>query len=80
MFYTTTVTLIFALAMAMHIPELNIDANVKTLVFVAWGLYGVIPTVHWTVKNGGFENPLVAVSCLYIENSTRYTVLKEQTK
>ncbi|CAH1098795.1 unnamed protein product [Psylliodes chrysocephalus] len=61
MFYTTTVTLIFALAMAMHIPELNIDANVKTLVFVAWGLYGVIPTVHWTVKNGGFENPLVAI-------------------
>ncbi|CAG9863456.1 unnamed protein product [Phyllotreta striolata] len=61
MFYTITVTLIFAVAMALHIPELNVDSNVKTIVFVAWGLYGVIPTIHWTIKNGGFDNPLVNV-------------------
>ncbi|XP_057662884.1 progestin and adipoQ receptor family member 3 [Diorhabda carinulata] len=61
LFYTSTVTVIFAIAMTLHIPHFNIHSNIKTIVFVAWGLYGVIPTIHWTIINGGFENPLVCI-------------------
>ncbi|XP_023022760.1 progestin and adipoQ receptor family member 3 [Leptinotarsa decemlineata] len=59
MFYLLTVTLIFIFAMVLQVPSLNVNANVKMLVFVAWGAYGVIPTIHWTVRMGGFDNPLV---------------------
>nr|CAH7751470.1 unnamed protein product [Callosobruchus chinensis] len=59
MFYLTSVTLIFVVAMILQIPSLNIDPNVKMIVFVAWGCYGVIPTIHWTFKMGGLDNPVV---------------------
>lgn len=51
--------------MVLQVPKLDIHANIKMLVFVAWACYGVIPTLHWTFRMGGFENPLVAVSNEY---------------
>ncbi|KAJ8977550.1 hypothetical protein NQ317_018663 [Molorchus minor] len=59
-FYLSTVTLIFVIAMMLQIPKFKINDNVKMLVFVAWAAYGVIPTLHWTIHMGGFENPVVA--------------------
>lgn len=56
-----SVTFIFAIAMVLQIPKLNVDSNIKMIVFVAWALYGVIPTFHWHALMGGFKNPLVQV-------------------
>ncbi|XP_018567253.1 progestin and adipoQ receptor family member 3 [Anoplophora glabripennis] len=60
-FYLTTITIIFVIAMILQVPKLNIHCNIKMLVFVAWACYGVIPTIHWTIAMGGFENPVVAL-------------------
>lgn len=60
-FYLSTVTFIFVLAMILQIPQLNVDQYVQMFVFVGWAAYGVVPTFHWTVTMGGFENPLVAL-------------------
>ena len=43
-------------------PRLNVSSNLKLMVFVAWGAYGVVPTFHWTVIMGGIANPVVEVS------------------
>ncbi|KAJ8962196.1 hypothetical protein NQ318_018163 [Aromia moschata] len=59
-FYLSTVTLIFTIAMLLQVPRFNINSNVKTLVFVAWGCYGVIPTFHWTYNMGVLKIPLFA--------------------
>lgn len=56
--------------MVLQIPKLNVSANIKMLVFIAWAAYGVLPTMHWTFIMGGFDNPVVAVSNLF----TSYTV------
>ncbi|KAJ8911588.1 hypothetical protein NQ315_016125, partial [Exocentrus adspersus] len=60
-FYLTTITFIFILAMILQIPRLNVNSNLKMMVFVAWACYGVIPTLHWTFHMGGFENPVVCL-------------------
>ncbi|KAJ9594683.1 hypothetical protein L9F63_014017, partial [Diploptera punctata] len=59
MFYLITVCLIFVFAMILQIPKLEIDSNTKLIVFLLWAAYGVVPTFHWTVVMGGFENPVV---------------------
>lgn len=61
-FYLISVTLIFVAAMIIQIPKFEVHSNVKTLVFIAWAAYGVVPTLHWSYIMGGFENPVVAVS------------------
>lgn len=48
--------------MIIQIPKFEVHSNVKTLVFIAWAAYGVVPTLHWSYIMGGFENPVVAVS------------------
>jgi len=58
-FYLITVLAIFVFAMVLQIPRLNINGNIKLLVFVSWAIYGVLPTLHWTIAMGGFENPIV---------------------
>ncbi|XP_071051527.1 progestin and adipoQ receptor family member 3 isoform X2 [Onthophagus taurus] len=58
-FYMFTVSLIFAGAMLLQLPKFNISSNVKTLVFILWALYGVIPTIHWTIRSGGLASPVV---------------------
>ncbi|KAG8221952.1 hypothetical protein J437_LFUL007793 [Ladona fulva] len=58
-FYLITVCLIFAVAMGLQIPRFNVSANVKLMVFVGWAAYGVLPTIHWTIMMGGWENPIV---------------------
>lgn len=58
-FYISTISVIFVIAMILQIPALNIDPNVKLLVFVAWAAYGVVPTIHWTIVHGGLANPIV---------------------
>jgi len=58
-FYLITVLTIFIFAMILQIPKLNIDGNIKLAVFVAWAIYGVLPTLHWTIAMGGFDNPIV---------------------
>lgn len=47
--------------MVLQIPKLNISANIKMIVFIAWAAYGVLPTMHWTLIMGGLENPVVEV-------------------
>lgn len=61
-FYLISVTLIFVVAMVLQAPKLNFSSNVKMLVFVGWAAYGVIPTIHWIVKLGGLDNPVVTVN------------------
>lgn len=58
-FYLITVFLIFIFAMILQIPSLNINGNIKLAVFVCWAIYGVLPTLHWTIAMGGFDNPIV---------------------
>ena len=58
-FYLITVLVIFIFAMILQIPSLNINSNIKLTVFVSWAIYGVLPTLHWTVAMGGFDNPIV---------------------
>ncbi|KAJ3665493.1 hypothetical protein Zmor_000986 [Zophobas morio] len=60
-FYLFTVTVIFAIAMGLHIPSFNVNANVKMMVFVAWAAYGVVPTLHWAIHMGWFESPIVCL-------------------
>lgn len=59
-FYMITITVIFGFAMILQYPKLNINANLKMIVFVIWAAYGVVPTLHWAILMGGFGNPLVA--------------------
>lgn len=61
-FYISTVGIIFVMAMLMQIPAFNINSQIKIIVFVAWAAYGVLPTMHWAVKMGGFQNTMVSVS------------------
>lgn len=58
-FYLITVFVIFIFAMILQIPSLNINGNIKLAVFVCWAIYGVLPTLHWTIAMGGFDNPIV---------------------
>lgn len=60
-FYMLSVTVIFIMAMIIQIPRLNVDSNIKMIVFVGWALYGVVPTCHWHMLMGGFKNPIVQV-------------------
>ena len=45
--------------MVLQIPKLEVNGNVKLIVFVAWAAYGVLPTLHWGTAMGGMENPMV---------------------
>ncbi|XP_030370194.1 progestin and adipoQ receptor family member 3 isoform X2 [Scaptodrosophila lebanonensis] len=49
----------FALAIAVQIPKLNVSMNAKVAVLLLWSAYGVIPLGHWTIAMGGLENELV---------------------
>ncbi|XP_043266773.1 progestin and adipoQ receptor family member 3 [Venturia canescens] len=60
-FYLITVLMIFILAMVLQIPKLEVDGNIKLMVFVAWAIYGVLPTFHWGVAMGGMDNPMVSM-------------------
>lgn len=64
-FYTTTVAAIFVAAMAIQIPSLNVTSHIKMIVFVAWAAYGILPTLHWAIEMGGFQNTMVAVISLH---------------
>lgn len=59
LFYLITVLAIFIVAMVLQIPRLNVNENVKLVVFVAWAAYGVLPTLHWSIAMGGMDNPIV---------------------
>ena len=54
--------LIFVICLVLQIPKLNVPTYMKTLTFVLWAAFGIIPTVHWAVIMGGFENAMVRVS------------------
>ncbi|CAL7943881.1 unnamed protein product [Xylocopa violacea] len=58
-FYLITVLVIFIFAMILQIPKLNVNGNVKLVVFVGWAAYGVLPTLHWSIAMGGMDNPIV---------------------
>jgi hypothetical protein len=47
--------------MALQYPRFHVDAHTKLLVFVGWAAYGVVPTIHWTIMMGGWQNPIVEV-------------------
>lgn len=77
-FYLITVLAIFIFAMILQIPNLNVHGNIKLGVFVAWAIYGVLPTLHWTIAMGGFENPIVnmllpRVIGMYIINAIAFS-------
>ncbi|KAI5639891.1 hypothetical protein NE865_07620 [Phthorimaea operculella] len=61
MFYMTSVTLIFIVAMLLQVPRFNVPYLVKMCVFIGWAAYGVLPTLHWTYTMGGFDNPMMCV-------------------
>lgn len=76
-FYLITVLAIFIFAMVLQLPRFNIDSNIKLGVFVAWAVYGVLPTLHWTIAMGGLENPIVRmliprVIGMYIINAVAF--------
>lgn len=52
--------------MAMHIPKLKIQDEVKVTVFLCWAAFGVIPTIHWYFEMGGRENAMVNVSAKFL--------------
>lgn len=63
--------------MILQIPKLNIDSNIKLAVFVSWAIYGVLPTLHWTIAMGGLDNPIVRmliprVIGMYIINAVAF--------
>ncbi|XP_014208828.1 progestin and adipoQ receptor family member 3 [Copidosoma floridanum] len=58
-FYLVTVLAIFIVAMLVQLPRYQINEHIKLAVFVGWALYGVLPTLHWTVAMGGIQNPVV---------------------
>ncbi|XP_050547044.1 progestin and adipoQ receptor family member 3-like isoform X2 [Daktulosphaira vitifoliae] len=59
-FYLATVFFIFVACMIMQIPKLEVSDTMKMVSFVAWAAYGVIPSFHWFLIMGGWENPLVS--------------------
>ncbi|XP_050428121.1 progestin and adipoQ receptor family member 3 isoform X2 [Adelges cooleyi] len=59
-FYLATVLAIFVACMVLQIPKLKISDNIKMISFVSWAAYGVIPTFHWVLVMGGWENPIVS--------------------
>ncbi|CAB3361465.1 Hypothetical predicted protein [Cloeon dipterum] len=75
-FYLLTVCLIFALAMALQYPAFQVDSHTKMLVFVGWAAYGVVPTIHWVIMMGGWQNPIVVVSVkVQRDAAERYLIL-----
>lgn len=59
--------------MAMHIPKLKIQDEVKVTVFLCWAAFGVIPTIHWYFEMGGAENAMVNVSAIfYLVSKNRF--------
>ncbi|KAH8242643.1 hypothetical protein KR032_000724 [Drosophila birchii] len=57
--YSTIALGMFALAIAVQIPRLNVSMNGKVAVLLLWSAYGIIPLGHWAVAMGGLENELV---------------------
>lgn len=53
---------IFVVAMLMQIPRFNVTSNIKMTTFVCWAAFGILPSLHWVIKMGGFQNSMVAVS------------------
>lgn len=60
-FYLVTVLAIFIVAMLLQLPRYQVNDNIKLAVFVGWAVYGVLPTLHWTVAMGGMQNPVVSL-------------------
>ncbi|XP_014225082.1 progestin and adipoQ receptor family member 3 [Trichogramma pretiosum] len=60
-FYLITILAIFIVAMMLQMKRYQINENIKLAVFVGWAVYGVVPTLHWTVAMGGMQNPIVSL-------------------
>lgn len=60
-FYIIAVAAMFVTAMVIQIPYLNVSSQLKIVIFVGWALFGVLPTMHWAIKMGGFKNNMVSV-------------------
>lgn len=60
-FYILAVGVMFVTAMVIQIPYLNVSSNFKIVIFVGWALFGILPTMHWAIKMGGFQNNMVSV-------------------
>uniref|UniRef100_A0A2M4CW18 Putative progestin and adipoq receptor family member iii n=1 Tax=Anopheles darlingi TaxID=43151 RepID=A0A2M4CW18_ANODA len=58
-FYMLTIGIIFAGAMVLQIPRLQVPSHVKMVAFVAWAAYGIVPTLHWYYVMGGAESTMV---------------------
>jgi predicted membrane channel-forming protein YqfA (hemolysin III family) len=61
-FYLLTVGGIFAVAAGAQLsPKFAQDryATLRISLFAFWAVYGVVPTFHWVVLHGGFDNALV---------------------
>lgn len=72
--------------MILQIPRLNVTSHIKMIVFVGWAAYGILPTMHWAITMGGFQNTMVAVSfimfffCLYLTLSNRKATIRKHTE
>ncbi|XP_035787315.1 progestin and adipoQ receptor family member 3-like isoform X2 [Anopheles albimanus] len=58
-FYMLTIGVIFAGAMILQIPRLQVPSHLKMVAFVAWAAYGIVPTLHWYYVMGGAESTMV---------------------
>ncbi|CAH2210150.1 jg23486, partial [Pararge aegeria aegeria] len=84
-FYMISVTLIFAVAMVLQIPRLQVPYLVKMCVFIGWAAYGVLPTLHWTYVMGGFDNPMVQIFFprvigMYVISGTAFAIYAFKTE
>jgi len=69
--YSTIALGMFALAIAVQIPRLNVSMNGKVAVLLLWSAYGIIPLGHWAVAMGGLENELVRVCTIGSEQDSK---------
>lgn len=78
--YSVIALSMFALAIIVQIPKLNVSPNAKISVLLAWAAYGVLPLGHWTMVMGGLENELVRVSIIlhfdFIERPLKLFLIK----
>lgn len=68
-FYLSTIIGLFAVALMTQIPQFGVDDKLKMAILLGWGLYGIVPTVHWAYSMGGFNNLMVQVNVAFIQIS-----------
>ncbi|XP_076337836.1 progestin and adipoQ receptor family member 3 [Tachypleus tridentatus] len=59
-FYISVIGVLTVSLLTLHF-QLDQHYQLKITLYVLWALFGLIPTVHWLVLRGGFQDPLVKI-------------------